>query len=376
MNFRELSGWLPQLDGLRGVSILMVLAAHVYTPGWPHLEGRYGVTVFFVLSGFLITRLLLREEQETGAINLLSFYVRRTFRLFPIYYLVLAVYCLLIFGLGLHSDGRQEFARNLPFYLTYMQEIPFFRDVAHSGEMFSMPFGHSWSLGIEEKFYLLWPVVSFRLLRNQNARIALATCAVLLFSSARFVHEGRYIFPYAAISWGCLFAMLYETASIRERLDSWLSSSRRVFVAVLAWPLLHILVASHQLPLGIQVAAQLAYPLSIAFVIIASLRSPLLARVFSFAPLAVLGRYSYCIYLIHRLVRQAVERLLLKTSIGAENGLLVYFLMLLLSTAAAAILYYLIESRFREMGRRIARSWSGRTNASIYPHPATLDTSH
>jgi peptidoglycan/LPS O-acetylase OafA/YrhL len=62
--------------------------------------------------------------------------------------------------------------------------------------------------------------------------------------------------------------------------------------------------------------------------------------------------------------------------IGVGNGLLVFLLMLVLSTAAASILYHLIESRFREMGRRIARSWSGKANASIYPHPATLDTSH
>jgi peptidoglycan/LPS O-acetylase OafA/YrhL len=370
------SGWLPQLDGLRGISILMVLAAHVYTPGWPRLEGRYGVTVFFVLSGFLITRLLLSEEHGTGSIDLFSFYVRRAFRLFPIYYLVLAIYCALILGIGMHADGRQEFSRDLLYYLVYLQEIPFFRDAAHSDGAFSMPFGHSWSLGIEEKFYLLWPVLSFRLLRNQSARIALAIGAVLLFSAARFVHDGRYIFPYAAISWGCLFALLYDTASIRKRLDSWGSSWLRILVVVLAWPVLHAVVAFHQLPLAAQVAAQLAYPVSIGLVIIASLHSPWLARAFSFPALTALGRYSYCIYLIHRLVRQAVERLLLKVGIGAENGLLVYILMLLLSAAAASILYYFIESKFREMGRRIARSWSGSTNASVYPHRATLDTSH
>jgi peptidoglycan/LPS O-acetylase OafA/YrhL len=377
MSSRESSGWLAQLDGLRGVSILMVLTAHVYAPGWPRdLEGRYGVTVFFVLSGFLITRLLLREEHETGAINLLSFYVRRAFRLFPIYYLVLATYCVLILGIGMRADGHQEFARDLLCYVVYMQEIPFFRDVAHAGSAISMPFGHSWSLGIEEKFYLLWPVVAFRLLRNQNSRIALAICMVLLFSAARFVHEGRYIYPYAAISWGCLFALLYDTASIRNRLDSWLSSWRHVLVVVLSWPLLHAVVASHQLPSPARLAAELAYPLSIAFVIVASLRSALLARVFSFAPLSVLGRYSYCIYLIHILVRQAVERVLLKIGSGAGNGLLIYLLMLLLSTAAASILYHFIESRFREMGRRIARSRSGKANPSIYRHPATLDISH
>jgi peptidoglycan/LPS O-acetylase OafA/YrhL len=375
----ESSGWLAQLDGLRGISILMVLTAHVYAPDWPrHLEGRYGVTVFFVLSGFLITRLLLREERDTGTINLPSFYVRRSFRLFPIYYLVLAIYCALILGAGMRQEGHQEFLRDLPYFLVYMQEIPFFRDIAQpvAGGLPALPFGQSWSLGIEEKFYLLWPVVAFRMLKGRKARTALAASLVFFFSSARFVHAGRYIFPYSAISWGCLFALLYNTAGIRNRFDRWFSSAGRTFAVVLSWPLLHLVVSSHALPLAAQVTAQLLYPVSIALVIVASLRANFLSRLLSIAPLTLLGRYSYCIYLIHILARQAVERVLIKVGVGAENGLLVYFLMLLLSTAAASVLYYLIESRFREMGRRIARSWNAKPKATIYSHPATLDTSH
>jgi peptidoglycan/LPS O-acetylase OafA/YrhL len=354
---------------------VMVLTAHVYAPGWHELQGGYGVTVFFVLSGFLITQLLLREEHDTGGINLFAFYVRRAFRLFPIYYLIVAVYCLLIFVFGLRPDGRAGFADALPWYLTYMQDFPYFRDRAHSGGLIPVPFYQSWSLGIEEKFYLVWPVVAYRVLRGHKARVALATGAVLLFSAARFVPLGRYVYPYAAISWGCLFAFLYDTASIRDKLNGWISSWRAP-VVFLTWPLLHVVSAWNPLPVAVRLIAELVYPISIALVLLVSLRSPWLARVFSFTPLAVLGRYSYCIYLIHLLVRQAVERVLHRMGIDVGNGLLVFLLTLLLSTAAAGILYHLIESRFREMGRRIARSWTGKANASIYAHPATLDTSH
>jgi peptidoglycan/LPS O-acetylase OafA/YrhL len=341
----------------------MVLTEHVYAPGWHELRGGYGVTVFFVLSGFLITQLLLREEHDTGGISLLSFYVRRAFRLFPIYYLILAVYCLLIFVFGLRPDGRAGFADALPWYLIYMQDLPYFRDRMHSGGSIPVPFYQSWSLGIEEKFYLVWPVVAFRVLRDHKARLALATAAVLLFSAARFVPLGRYIYPYAAISWGCLFALLYNTASIRDRLNGWISSSRASLV-LLTWPLIHVASAWNALPVTTRLIAELVYPISIAFVILASLRSAWLARVFSFTPLALLGRYSYCIYLIHLLVRTAVERVLPRMGIGVGNGLLVYPLMLLLSTAGASVLYYTVESRFREMGRRISRSWSRETNTS------------
>jgi peptidoglycan/LPS O-acetylase OafA/YrhL len=353
----------------------MVLAAHVYAPGWHELQGGYGVTVFFVLSGFLITQLLLREEHDAGRISLLSFYVRRAFRLFPIYYLIVAIYCVLIFLFGLRPDGRAGFVDALPWYLIYMQDLPYFRDRTHSGGPIPVPFFQSWSLGIEEKFYLVWPVMAFRILRDHKSRVALATGAALLFSAARFVPLGRYVYPYAAISWGCLFALLYDSASIRDRLNGWISSWRAP-VVFLTWPLLHLVSAWNSLPVTARLIAELAYPISIACVILASLRSAWLARVFSLTPLAVLGRYSYCIYLIHMIARQAVNQVLHRMGIGVGNGLLVYLLVLVLSTAGASILYYTVESRFRDMGRRISRSWSRKANTSIYPHPATLDASH
>ena len=365
------SGWLPQLDGLRGISILMVLTAHVYAPGWPHLQGRLGVTVFFVLSGFLITRLLAREESEQGMISLAPFYVRRAFRLFPLYYLVLAVYCFLILGMGMHSDARSSFLGALPWYLTYMQDIPLFRDW-NLAVPISTPFGQSWSLGIEEKFYLLWPIVAFRVLKNPRARVALAAAAVVFFSAAKFVSEGRYIYPYAAIAWGCLFALLYELPAIRDRLQR-LVTSWRAPVALFTWPILQFLVAYTGLPDWLRLTAEFAYPLSICFVILASLRSVSLTRILSFAPLVILGQYSYCIYLIHLLVRPAAERALQRIGMG-ENGIAIYLLMLFLSAASAAVLHYAVESPFREMGRRIARSWGRKARTSAAASPAALDT--
>jgi len=365
---KESSEWLAQLDGLRGISILMVLTAHVYAPGWHALQGGYGVTVFFVLSGFLITRLLLREEYAAGRVSLRTFYVRRVFRLFPIYYLVLAVYCVLIFGLGIRPEARAGFAFALPWYLFYLQEIPQeIRSIpTHSTGPVALPFYQSWSLGIEEKFYLLWPIVAFRVLRNRNARIALAAGAVLLFSAARFIPHARYLYLYMPISWGCLFSLLEDMASLRNKLYAWVSSWRAV-VVLLSWPVLHVLVADRHLPNAARLIAELVYPLSIAFVILASLRSAWLARVFSFAPLSVLGRYSYCVYLIHLLVRQTVERVLHQIGLGLGNGVLVYVLMLFLSAAGASILYYTIETRFREVGRRISRSWGRRAKVPIAP---------
>ena len=366
----ESSGWIAQLDGLRGISILMVLTAHVHAPGWHELQGGYGVTVFFVLSGFLITRLLTREEHDSGGVSLPAFYIRRVFRLFPLYYLILGVYCVLILVLGLRPEGRSGFVGALPWYLVYMQEIPYLRAGLHPGGWMPMPFYQSWSLGIEEKFYFVWPFLAFRLLRKQNARVTLAVGAVLFFSAARFYFLGRYIYPYAAISWGCLLALLTETPGIRRTLDEWVSRWHAPLV-LLSWPVLHVLAAGTFLPNGVHLFAELAYPLSIALVILTSLNVTWLATGLSVAPLVVLGRYSYCIYLIHLLVREATERVLHKLGIETGNGLLVFVLTLLLSTAAASILYYTVESRFREIGRRLSRSWG---HSPVRTCPADADS--
>lgn len=367
MKPKESGGWLAQLDGLRGISILMVLTAHVYSPGWPrHVVGRFAVRVFFVLSGYLITRLLLREQRDTGGINLPAFYIRRTFRLFPAYYLVLGIYCILILGLGVHADGRQGFLSGLPYYLTYMQDIPFFRD--NSANPISMPFGHSWSLGIEEKFYFLWPLVAFRLLRTQRGRTIFIIAAAVFFSAARFVPYGQFIYPYAAIACGCLFAILHDTPGIKETLDKWSTSWRSVLV-FLSWPILLALAAIDSLPALIRIPAELIYPCSVAFVIVVSLRASWLAKAFAWRPFLTIGRYSYGIYLIHLLVRQGIERVLVKIGVGADNGLLIYVLMLLLSTAVAAVIFRTVEDPCRELGRRLAISWTKKTPPAVPEAP-------
>jgi peptidoglycan/LPS O-acetylase OafA/YrhL len=212
--------YFPALDGLRAVSVVIVLLSHVRQQWntdanaeglFTHLNGAMGVTVFFVLSGFLITLLALREEAATGALNLRAFYLRRAFRLFPVYYLVLGVYVVLV--LVLHFDPRREaFIHALPYYLGYMQEVPHF----FSGQ--SAPFEISWSLGIEEKFYLVWPIIAFVGLRAFGARVALAVLVLLIgyLLPARMLVSraaGTMVADYSSILLGCTAALLTFEAS-------------------------------------------------------------------------------------------------------------------------------------------------------------------
>ena len=197
--------YIPELDGIRAIAVLLVVTAHMHTNFWDITAGGLGVYVFFVLSGYLITSLALKEEAETGALSFTAFYIRRIFRIFPLYYLVLAVYCVLIFGLGMSPERRPQMLANMPYYLTYFQEVPFFRGTLGT-------FGHSWSLGIEEKFYLLWPIVAFSIFRGKNTLRLWLACGLAVLAAFSSV----FIAPYASILAGCALAIAFRNVQVRS----------------------------------------------------------------------------------------------------------------------------------------------------------------
>src|SRR5688572_28423769 len=145
---------IPNLDALRGISILWVFLHHVPALPWPWARviqenGRHGVSFFFVISGFLICTLFLREERDTGRIELLKFYGRRVLRLMPLYYLTLLLYIVLVLVVGVYSaENRALFIEKLPSYMLYYSNV-----VPRSTEG---PFFFAWSLAVEEQFYLFF----------------------------------------------------------------------------------------------------------------------------------------------------------------------------------------------------------------------------
>jgi peptidoglycan/LPS O-acetylase OafA/YrhL len=173
--------YFPSLDGVRAVAVILVFIAHVgYRKVWGSVGGD-GVTMFFVLSGFLITTLALREEERTGRLSLSSFYIRRFFRIYPVYFAILALYCVLIFWLGFVPERRGLFEHQLPYYVFGFPEHGFF-DITGGIES-GPPYAGAWSIGIEEKFYLVWPLVGFVLLRGVfKARLAVCFAGAVVFA--------------------------------------------------------------------------------------------------------------------------------------------------------------------------------------------------
>lgn len=188
----------PALDGLRGVAVLAVLGFHA----WPNLmpAGSYGVTVFFTLSGFLITRVLLWEVEARGRISYSAFYARRAWRLLPALLIVLITY--LILG--------GAFANILP-PLFYYQNYAVIFDAPWTH------LRHTWSLAVEEHFYLIWPFVIAAVPARRRLKVvfvalmasALWRALVLVFGTTEWAYYSTDANAVAILA-GCFIAVAPE----------------------------------------------------------------------------------------------------------------------------------------------------------------------
>lgn len=296
---------LVQLDGIRGIAILLVLMAHygihTFRAAEPYERsvdfGYLGVTLFFVLSGYLITRLLILEENRSGTISLKRFYLRRCLRLFP----ALWLYLLVVAGL--------TWAGVLPWnpWTSFLCSLFYVRNFWGQGHETD----HLWSLSLEEQFYCVWPVLFCLLPRQNRARLAWAITGIVVVFVWRTIAERYSLAGIAAIFsrtdfrfdsplFGCALALveaLYpESLSILNR-----TIVRRAIFglgSILIW---YLWTSIDPSPLR-WVEFTLFAALSAVFVG-SQLGSPRHGRrrLLSWRPLAGLGTISYGVYLWHQI---------------------------------------------------------------------------
>ena len=234
---------IPSLDGLRAVSVLMVIAAHINgalarlipsVPFWIYLVwGSLGVQTFFVLSGFLITHLLLKEFETSGTIRLRHFYFRRSLRIFPAFYVYLAV-CAVVTLAGWVPGTLRSFVVAGTYTWNYL---------GGGSELLE----HTWSLSLEEQFYLLWPAALLLLGTRKGAK--LAVWVILLSPVSRVITY--YLAPnhrslinamlhtgLDSIMFGCLLAILWRNPKfnqmVRPLTRGWVAALAAAFTLVLA----------------------------------------------------------------------------------------------------------------------------------------------
>jgi peptidoglycan/LPS O-acetylase OafA/YrhL len=218
------SAYRPDLDGLRAIAIGLVMVTHAEWP-WVNNGGDAGVTAFFVLSGYVITNLLLRQH-EAGIPNIVGFYRRRLVRLGPALLGLLAFTLIVGVTVGWPTEWRLGIVSCLLYVSNWIEVAGVNID----------PLGHTWSLAIEEQFYLVWPAVLFAVLRRRREwLIPIVVLAILAGAITRALSSGTFeyfsTFTRAdAILLGCLIALT------RVRLPGWVGvGGVAALVAVALW---------------------------------------------------------------------------------------------------------------------------------------------
>ncbi|MDT5067611.1 MAG: hypothetical protein QOK02_3766 [Mycobacterium sp.] len=350
----------PDIEGLRAVAVGLVLLYHGFNV--PVTGGFVGVDVFFVISGFLITSLLLREHSKTGRVSIFDFYARRVRRILPASALVVVATVLaanhflgFIAGNSVATDAKWTavFAANIHFALIGTDYL--------GSQLPPSPLQHMWSLGVEEQFYLVWPALFLLLvviIRGARHRTALAGALVIVggaslaWSVIETMSNGTwaYFSPFTRaweLALGALVAVL--TPTIARLKPVWASEVLGLFGVI------GIVIS------GLMLTSSMPYPgsavalpvVSTALVITAGCANTktVVARVLSVRPMQWLGARSYSLYLWHwPILIIAAQYAGHDLSVWQNAGLL------LLAVFASALTYRLVENPVRRARVLISRT--------------------
>ena len=319
------SVFFPNLDGLRFLAFFMVFGNHCWREAYLSLgiscdpinrfvtvfsSGSIGVNIFFVLSGFLITYLLLTEKKWQGTIDVKAFYARRFLRIWPLYYAVLIfgfiVYPLLKAKLGIHTD----LASRWPYFFSFLSNF----DVIHIQHTApgndAMMQNITWSVAVEEQFYLLWPLLFFSIPQKWYAGIFAAVIGVSVVFRWFHVGDSPVLYFHSLSVMGYLglgglsaFAVMNSTLLVKllATLPRW--SIALIYMAGIA----ALMYLPDDLPNG-WVLMQIPFGLFFAFVILEqNFSNNSFFKFKQFSWFSWWGKYTYGLYLLHPIAILIVE---------------------------------------------------------------------
>lgn len=358
---------MPALDGLRGIAIILVLLHHawVFSPFVPTTwterayavfgnAGWIGVDLFFVLSGFLITGILV--DTKGSAQFFQKFFARRILRIFPLYYASLLLFLVILPRAGFLTSDLLIAQENQFWFWTYFSNVLIASDGWQESSLF---LSHFWSLAVEEQFYMIWPFAVAWLSRNRLMKLCFL--AIPLAWSARFVlalmdnNIAAYVLMPARLSTllvGAWFALYVRSPASEKRVDL-----RRVLLgASILLVLLGVVVTMDRGLQNLTDLGQLSgFPavagLAGLAIFFASSRESLYTKALSSGVLRFFGRYSYAIYIWHLpliliLARTSFMRST-QQSLGPLSGHGVFVLITMGASIVAALLSWnLLEKHF------------------------------
>lgn len=340
----------PALDGLRGVAVLIVLVAHL-TPFY--VSGAFGVDVFFVLSGFLITSILASELKQNGDVKIKDFYIKRFLRLLPALWITV---CGLLSFLWVSGHLEAVHIREAVYAVTYTSNW------VSAFNLDELPYlGHTWSLSIEEQFYIVWPlilVVMFKILAVDARKQTFIRMGIIMLCLAVGCAIYRNLFDFSVMrvyrgldthfdglmigaSLGC-----FHLVGGTQRLAQFGKFLAPVALAIiLIMPMRYGWGDPFTVKFGYLIIA-LAAAILIMHLTISD--SDWLSRLLSLAPLRYCGKISYGLYLYHWPINRAFAQDFLQM----EAGWVRLIVVLALSFIISDLSYRLIEVRFLRMKKK------------------------
>jgi peptidoglycan/LPS O-acetylase OafA/YrhL len=361
-------GNIPALDGLRGLAILAVIAVHAFSErllaghalarsiAWVARAGWLGVDLFFVLSGFLITRLLVASRGSPGYFR--RFWLFRCLRIFPLYYATLVAVLLLAPLVWPSLTSAYPCRHQSPLWLYWVNiDIVLKESALFRTHVFFLD--HFWSLAVEEQFYLIWPfVVAITPPLHLRRVIVLAFISMMIASMASTLSPfQQHLLPHLR-GYGLLAGAWLAAGP----LPVW-STRRSSFVAVAAigigllhvWlgsNLLHVWPDYRLLPMPVLRIPLVVISFTAVVFLSARFENRGLARVLSWLPLRLMGQYSYAVYVFHGFWLMPLERWLLGD--GGTRAILVYSAALLAACYATGFVsYHVIEAPFLRLKERL-----------------------
>ena len=391
---------LPALDGLRGIAILMTMVLHFGSSEvhdglaqsgvagrlWATLanQGGAGVDLFFVLSGFLVTRILLDTRGRPGFLR--NFYMRRVVRIFPLYYLtLLLVFALYLPLLAPRDPQTQQLAGDQLWLWTYLPNVP----AAFAGTRWrgaGLELHHFWSLAVEEHFYLAWPLLVLWLPRRTLLLACAALCAMAVGTKLLLLRGGLEDAVYQLTISRCDGLALGAAAAIL----AWRTGPRAPLVRA-ARPLLlgagglivvwAALSDRHPWLWWTPALTHTIYGLfflGVLALVLTAAPGGLLGRCLRHPLLLAFGRLSYGLYVFHVLLRPALQALLPMSSLQKLVGspLAAVLCFLIISTAAcyglAWVSFHQFEKRFLSLKRHFSDKASVTTSIATPSLPSSV----
>ena len=358
---------LASLDGVRGLAIISVIAFHAmrlhgkvegFLRVWRGIQESSwaGVDLFFVLSGFLITGVLLDSCQDKGYFR--NFYARRALRIMPLYYAVLTLVLVIIPALA---------GSRLPALYSRLTENQFWlwihlQNYLQSKGPHQLPgLGHFWSLAVEEQFYWFWPIIVYFTSRRSLLRLCLAIClaepvlriALLHFGFSEWAVRELTFARMDTLLYGAIVALLLREPTWLTARRSWAPVSIAVSTAALAWIAFHKGFIPYEAPETVVVGYSALGILCAAFVYACASNRTWIGSLMSTPLLRWFGRYSYAIYVFHPPLLLVYEATIAPhVRFGRAVSAAVCFLSVTAVSAGMAwISWIVLESRFLKLKR-------------------------